>query len=62
MRMMASVSSVYRAYIIRSDWTGIMVMPVTVTTTVTVKALRRSSNLMIWRYCGGREYIMSNEF
>ena len=47
-------------YLIRSEWTGIITVPVTVTTTV--KALRRRSNLMIWRYCGGRGYIMSNEF
>jgi hypothetical protein len=49
-------------YIIRSDWTGIVMMPVTVTRTVRGNTLRRTTDVMIWRYSGGAGYIMSNEF
>ena len=49
-----SSSAVYR--------TDIEVMPVTVTTTVTVKRLRRSPDVMFERYSGAQGYIMSNEF
>ena len=48
-------------YGIPSSSTGIRVMPVTVTTTVT-KELRKGRSVMFEGYCVCREYIMSNEF
>lgn len=42
--------------------TGIKVMPVTVTATVTVKTLRMDGRVMVSGYSGFDRYIMSNEF
>jgi hypothetical protein len=52
----------FSPYIIRSDWTGIGRMPVTVTRTVTENRPRSTGNVMICNYSGGRRHIMSNEF
>jgi hypothetical protein len=38
------------------------VMPVTVTTTVTVSGVQTEGGVMFERYFGGGQYIMSNEF